>query len=1279
MIRKSPILLFCMLLMTLMCSVANATTYNVGPTRTYTTIQSVTGLLVPGDLVLVDGGATYGTSVTLSNSGTLALPITIRGVKVNGNRPLLSGGTGNFGFNVTADNYIIEGFEINGKAKAGIGQYGDGIVIRDCVIHNCNMGILGYGTGTGNTLVEYCELYQNGLGSSSHQVYMATDEYAHPTAVFRMQYCYMHDGVGGNGVKSRSGRNEIYYNWIEGSFYHGLELIGFDLADNDNVTESTVREDADVVGNVVIASNGFACARIGGDRSDAQTLGRYRFVNNTFIISSAGGSVVRIAETIETVEMHNNVVYSKGTPVNTRFLDEAGFWASGRQVKAINNWIQTGTDRLPAELTGTIFGTNPGFIDINASNFKLVTGSPLINVGANAPATIAAFPFPGPLYPPVYHAPMHAIQVSPAEERPSVGAIDIGAYEFGSGSSCVSTITPILASYAASAGSGSVSVAIGPACNWTAISNDSWITVTSGANSTGNGTVNYSVANNNSGARSGTLTIASKTVTINQAASGACTYSIAPVNAAIVSYGGTGNVTVTSGCSWTATSNSPWITITSGATGTGNGNVTYSVAANSAAGSLTGTLTIAGQTFTVNQSGLPANCTNVGSNWVNTSFATQTGSFTAQFDATPSTAATNDAVALSNGAVFTFPELACIALFDLDGKIKARNGGSYPASSISYLAGVSYHFRFVVNVVAHTYSVYVTPAGGSELTIGLNYAFRTEQNAVTQLNNFHSLVNNGGGGTGTLQVCNFTLGAPGCTYVLSSTSASITSVLSTGSTTITAGAGCAWTAVSNAAWLSITAGASGTGNGTTAYSVAANTGVARTGTMTIAGQTFTVSQAAPVVACTYSISPASASVTSALSTGSTTITTGAGCAWTAVSNAAWITITAGSSGTGNGTTAYSAAVNTGIARTGTMTIAGQTFTVSQAAPVAACTYSISPASANIPSALSTGNTSITAGAGCTWTAVSNVAWITITAGASGTGNGSTAYSVAANIGVARTGTMTIAGQTFTVSQAAAVVAGGTIDLYINETTPTISFIAGTGQVGTGTVVTVTTGGVGNSAYMKFSGLKSWDKSKRLHYTVAKDISAVAATAILRISVDISSNTTGTGIGIHFNDAWDQVVYSPNVNNTTGFQTFDIPISSVRSAMGNTLNDIYIEPSNGWTTGSVIKIDNVQLVAAPAARMGTPNAIPAINNIAAENVAVFPNPSDNIITVVLPKSANKSTTFKLVDANGRIVLSDLNRAGAVKLNIQTRTFANGVYNLIISTPTGNVVKKIVVNH
>ncbi|MBP6821374.1 MAG: BACON domain-containing protein, partial [Acidobacteria bacterium] len=53
--------------------------------------------------------------------------------------------------------------------------------------------------------------------------------------------------------------------------------------------------------------------------------------------------------------------------------------------------------------------------------------------------------------------------------------------------------------------------------------------------------------------------------------------------------------------------------------------------------------------------------------------------------------------------------------------------------------------------------------------------------------------------------------------------------------------------------------------------------------------------------------------------------------WTATSNAAWITITSGTSGTGNGTVNYSVATNTGAIRSGTMTIAGQTFTVMQSA------------------------------------------------------------------------------------------------------------------------------------------------------------------------------------------------------------------------------------------------------------------------------------------------------------------------------------------------------------
>ena len=83
--------------------------------------------------------------------------------------------------------------------------------------------------------------------------------------------------------------------------------------------------------------------------------------------------------------------------------------------------------------------------------------------------------------------------------------------------------------------------------------------------------------------------------------------------------------------------------------------------------------------------------------------------------------------------------------------------------------------------------------------------------------------------------------------------------------------------------------------------------------------------------CTFSINPTSASFAAGGGSASVNVTAGAGCAWTAVSNATFITITSGSSGSGNGTVNYSVASNGSTSsRNGTMTIAGLTFTVTQA-------------------------------------------------------------------------------------------------------------------------------------------------------------------------------------------------------------------------------------------------------------------------------------------------------------------------------------------------------------
>lgn len=89
----------------------------------------------------------------------------------------------------------------------------------------------------------------------------------------------------------------------------------------------------------------------------------------------------------------------------------------------------------------------------------------------------------------------------------------------------------------------------------------------------------------------------------------------------------------------------------------------------------------------------------------------------------------------------------------------------------------------------------------------------------------------------------FATAGGGCAYALNHEVATWPKEGGSHEVQVTAGSGCAWTAVSNnTAWLTVTSGASGTGNGTVNYAVAANSGAARLGTITIAGRIFGVVQ-----------------------------------------------------------------------------------------------------------------------------------------------------------------------------------------------------------------------------------------------------------------------------------------------------------------------------------------------------------------------------------------------------------------------------------------------------
>lgn len=169
--------------------------------------------------------------------------------------------------------------------------------------------------------------------------------------------------------------------------------------------------------------------------------------------------------------------------------------------------------------------------------------------------------------------------------------------------------------------------------------------------------------------------------------------------------------------------------------------------------------------------------------------------------------------------------------------------------------------------------------------------------------------------------------------------------------------------------------------------------------------------------CSYSINPLGASYSSSGAEGSLNVTAPNGCGWTATSNAAWIAITSAGAGSGNDAVNYVVRDNmTANSRTGTISVAGKTFTVAQEG-ITPCTFSISPKSKSFSRSGGTGTVNVAASGGCSWTATSNDGWITITSAAVANGDGVVSYSVSANNSkVPRVGTMLVAGSTFTVKQ-----------------------------------------------------------------------------------------------------------------------------------------------------------------------------------------------------------------------------------------------------------------------
>lgn len=332
-----------------------------------------------------------------------------------------------------------------------------------------------------------------------------------------------------------------------------------------------------------------------------------------------------------------------------------------------------------------------------------------------------------------------------------------------------------------------------------------------------------------------------------------------------------------------------------------------------------------------------------------------------------------------------------------------------------------------------------------------------------------------------------------CAPTISPASRSIPQSSTTGSVAVSAATGCGWTAVSNASWITITGGSSGSGSGTVSYSVADNTvATSRTGTMTIAGQTFTITQAA--AGCTYSVTPTSESSPAAGESVTASVTAPAGCPWTASSGASWITVASGASGTGNGSVAFTVAANgSSTQRSGALTIAGQALTVTQSG--VGCSYSISPVSASVGAAGGSSSTTVTTPAGCAWTAASAASWLTVTGGASGSGTGSVTFSAASNTSTQpRSGTLSVAGQIYTVNQAAAACSYA-----LSPASITVPAAAGTGSTSVNTTAGCTWSTTSNVSWITVGAGGAGDGSGTATFSVAANTSSVSRSGSVTIA------------------------------------------------------------------------------------------------------------------------------------------------------------------------------------
>jgi len=428
-----------------MSSVTGLSPYTVDATavadgkRVFNSLASLLAAvtLQGGDVVQIKATGTYADYVELhgNHSGSPGNPVTIIGVDparalwdVSNAKGGQSYGIGTYGavWKLREDSHdiVVKHIEVTGLTNMyksikfldpnmrAFFIFGTNLTFDDMYVHHNLNGFMSTPPAL-NITVQFSEVAFQGLDGFEHNFYMVGTG-------THVRFNYIHDALYGINYKDRSMPDanglavEFAYNHVANAQDQGYEL---DFSKSHYLKAGTA-QDALVLGNVIEkgpTSNMGQSIVFGGGANDSPVVGPHgrsgtlQMVNNTVIAVAKQNPLISITgDEPVSASLVNNIYYN--SPRFDNVTDTGSVGVSGS-----NNWFMLGLVPAPG-ITGSLFGTDPGFVSIAGQDYHLVAGSPAIDAGATPPVPVTFEYGPGEM------------QGTP---RPFVTPMDIGAFEYG--------------------------------------------------------------------------------------------------------------------------------------------------------------------------------------------------------------------------------------------------------------------------------------------------------------------------------------------------------------------------------------------------------------------------------------------------------------------------------------------------------------------------------------------------------------------------------------------------------------------------------------------------------------------------------------------------------------------------------------------------------------------------------------------------------------------------------------------------------------------------------